>query len=176
MMSLIMLISTFWMCGLKSEKALHWNDTKPHHLNLWVFQTSTNYCLYVILCTSKHFEKHKQLHVGRDIPIQDGRGLSQALLSPVIHFSVVAPCRVYPGSHLYVMLLPAKWPWSLTFRPNWGTPGSSQWDNSKPRESTIIVYISWRDMEQLLEKTEFILIRKTLPYYPPHQILQLWAS
>lgn len=78
----------------------------------------------------------KHPHIPRHIPMQDGRGLSQVLLSPVIHFNVEAPCRVYPGSHLYVMLLPAKWPWSLTFRPNWGTPGSSQWDNSKPEQKT----------------------------------------
>lgn len=30
------------------------------------------------------------------------------------------------------MALPAKWPWSLTLKPNCGTPGSSQWDSSKP--------------------------------------------
>lgn len=86
------------------------------------------------LCIWNPSEKCKQSHIPRNIPMQDGRGLSQALLSPVIHFSVEAPCKVYPGSHLYVMLLPAKWPWSLTFRPNWGTPGSSQWDNSKPKQ------------------------------------------
>lgn len=40
--------------------------------------------------------------------MHEGRGLSQALRSPVMHFKVDAPCRVYPGSHLYVMLLPEK--------------------------------------------------------------------
>ncbi len=89
-------------------------------------------CTSLFVCNL--FSKRKQLHAARHIPIQEGRGLSQALLSPVIHFRVEAPCRVYPGSHLYVMLLPEKWPWSLTLKPNWGTPGSSQWDNSKPGE------------------------------------------
>lgn len=60
------------------------------------------------------------------LPMQEGSGLSQALLSPVMHLSVVAPCSVYPGSQRYVMLLPEKWPWSLTLKPNCGTPGSSQ--------------------------------------------------
>lgn len=89
--------------------------------NIWLHVHVWNACI------------HTYMHE-KGIPIQEGRGLSQALLSPVIHFSVEAPCRVYPGSHLYVMLLPEKWPWSLTLKPNWGTPGSSQWDNSKPGE------------------------------------------
>lgn len=44
----------------------------------------------------------------RNLPMQEGSGLSQALRSPVMHLSVVAPCSVYPGSQRYVMLLPEK--------------------------------------------------------------------
>lgn len=35
------------------------------------------------------------------------------------------------------MALPAKWPWSLTLKPNCGTPGSSQWESSKPGQVTV---------------------------------------
>lgn len=130
--------------------------TKPNtpQLNLWALVTLQPTSVSVILCTWNPSEKRKQPYIPRHIPMQDGRGLSQALLSPVIHFSVEAPCRVYPGSHLYVMLLPAKWPWSLTFRPNWGTPGSSQWDNSKPKQKKI-----QREWSGVFKK-EYILLQK----------------
>lgn len=118
--------------------------------------THTRVCVS-FLCIRNPSEMCKQTHSPRDVPMHDGRGLSQALLSPVIHFSVEAPCRVYPGSHLYVMLLPAKWPWSLTFRPNWGTPGSSQWDNSKPKQKE--THRQWRVV--LKKTTTYIYIYKS---------------
>lgn len=139
-----MLVDSEKWCGRRTtqHKMLQYQGKKWQQQNLFksltqglahkcvsVF-TGVNNCVYLFSRTS--FQSVNGYLTARDIPIQEGRGLSQALLSPVMHFSVEAPCRVYPGSHLYVMLLPEKWPWSLTLKPNWGTPGSSQWDNSKP--------------------------------------------
>lgn len=98
-----------------------WGETNWHSSAILAQNTALKHCIL-------------RLIISFHLPMQEGSGLSQALLSPVMHLSVVAPCSVYPGSQRYVMLLPEKWPWSLTLKPNCGTPGSSQWDNSKPGE------------------------------------------
>ncbi len=40
------------------------------------------------------------IHSAEVLPMQEGRELSQARLSPVMHLSKPLPCNVYPGSHL----------------------------------------------------------------------------
>lgn len=67
-------------------------------------------CIHKLLLTysASLFKKGKGHDKEKELPMHDGRLLSHARLSPVMHLSVALPCRVYPCSQPNDMSLPAK--------------------------------------------------------------------